>query len=107
MNLDALPPSGLTSAEAKELQLQMRDLVVLEPPPDFSPNLIAGADLSIRRGRDMGHAAIVVVEAENLRHVDQATASVRVDFPYVPGLLSFRELPPLAAAWEKLGERTD
>jgi deoxyribonuclease V len=80
---------------------------VFEPPPDFSPDLIAGADLSIVKGRDVGHAAIVVVEAENLRTVDQATASIPVEFPYVPGFLSFRELPPLAVAWEKLGVRPD
>jgi deoxyribonuclease V len=107
VNLDLLPPSGLTPAEAKELQLEWRDGLVLEPPKDFSPKLIAGADLSIVKGRDMGHAAIVVVEANTMRPVDQATASVQVEFPYVPGLLSFRELPPLTAAWEKLGEKPD
>jgi deoxyribonuclease V len=42
-----------------------------------------------------------------MRPVDQATASVQVDFPYVPGLLSFRELPPLAVAWERLSVRPD
>jgi deoxyribonuclease V len=105
VNPDVLPPSKLTPAEAKDLQLRWRDRLVLEPPRDFSPDLIAGADLSIVRGRDVGHAAIVVLEAETMRPVDQATASIQVDFPYVPGLLSFRELPPLATAWEKLEEK--
>lgn len=107
MNRDALPPPGLTPTEAKELQVGLRDRVVLVPPLGFSADLVGGADLSILRGRDLGHAAIVVMEAETMRTVDQATASLQVDFPYVPGLLSFRELPPLAAAWESLRVRPD
>jgi deoxyribonuclease V len=107
MNFDVLPPPGLTSAEAKELQLHWRHRLIFELPENFAPQLIAGADLSIVRGRDVGHAAIVVLEAGTMRPVDAATASVQVEFPYVPGLLSFRELPPLAAAWEKLRERPD
>jgi deoxyribonuclease V len=107
VNRGALPPAGLTPEEARELQLGLRDRVVHALPPDFSPELIAGADLSIVRGRDVGHAAIVVLAANGMRLVDRATASVEVEFPYVPGLLSFRELPPLTVAWEKLSVRPD
>jgi deoxyribonuclease V len=107
MRAEVLPPPGLTPAEAKDLQLQLRAHVNKTTPPGFSPDLIAGADLSIVRGRDVGHAAIVVVSANDMRQVDQATASIQVDFPYVPGLLSFRELPPLAEAWERLSVRPD
>ncbi|MGW8265505.1 MAG: deoxyribonuclease V [Longimicrobiales bacterium] len=101
------PPARLevSPAEAKALQLRLRNRVILKPPPAFSPRLIAGADLSILRGRDVGHAAIVVLDEEELEVVDQATASVEVAFPYIPGLLSFRELPPLAAAWAQLEVR--
>jgi deoxyribonuclease V len=102
-----LPPSGITTADARDLQLGLRERVLSEPPHGFSPQLIGGADVSIVKGRDVGHAAIVVVSAEEMRPVDQATASVHVDFPYVPGLLSFRELPPLALAWDRLGVRPD
>ena len=107
MNREALPPAGLTPEEARELQLDLRERAVHALPPDFSPELIAGADLSIVRGRDVGHAAIVVLAADGRRLVDRATASVKVEFPYVPGLLSFRELPPLAVAWERLSVRPD
>lgn len=107
VNPDAFPNPALTPAEARELQLELRDRLLLHSPKGFSPKLVAGADLSIVRGRDVGHAAIVVMDVESMRPVDQATASVRVDFPYVPGLLSFRELPPLSAAWERLNLRPD
>lgn len=107
MSSEDLLPGRVTPAQARALQLGLRERLILEPPPVFSPELVAGADLSILKGRDIGHAAVVVVATDTLRPVDQATASVRVEFPYVPGLLSFRELPPLAAAWEKLSVRPD
>jgi deoxyribonuclease V len=49
----------------------------------------------------------VVLDVATLEVVEEATASLEVSFPYVPGLLSFRELPPLAAAWEKLSTKPD
>jgi deoxyribonuclease V len=107
VNREVLPPAGLTPGEARKLQLELRDRAVHVLPPDFSPELIAGADLSIVRSRDVGHAAIVVLAADGMRPVDWATASVKVEFPYLPGLLSFRELPPLAVAWERLNVRPD
>lgn len=94
-------------AEAKALQLELRGRVESAPPEAFSPRLVAGADLSIVRGRDRGYAALVVVDAETMETVEEATAAVDVKFPYVPGLLSFRELPPLAAAWRRLRRRPD
>ncbi|NIP57051.1 MAG: endonuclease V, partial [Gemmatimonadetes bacterium] len=92
---------------AKTLQLELRDRVTARTPSGFSPRLVAGADLSIVRGRDRGYAALVVVDAETMETVEEATATVEVAFPYVPGLLSFRELPPLAAAWRRLESRPD
>jgi len=104
---EALHPWTLDTHEAKALQRSLRDRVVDAPPPGFAPRLVAGADLSIVRGRDRGYAAVVVVDAETMETVAEATATVDVTFPYVPGLLSFRELPPLAAAWRTLEMRPD
>lgn len=97
----------VTTDEARSLQLELRNRIVAEPPHGFTPRLVAGADLSIVRGRDRGYAAVVVVDAETMETVEEATAAVDVAFPYVPGLLSFRELPPLAAAWRRLESRPD
>lgn len=102
-----LHPWDVPTERAQELQLELRDRMVLEPPPGFEPRLVAGADLSIVRGRDRGYAAVVVVDRETMETVDAATASVEVTFPYVPGLLSFREIPPLAAAWRGLDTLPD
>lgn len=110
--MDARPlhpfhPWNVTTAEARALQEALRSRRIDQPPPDFEPRLVAGADVSVVRGRDRGHAAIVVLDLQTGEAVAEATASVDVAFPYVPGLLSFRELPPLAAAWRTLDLRPD
>jgi len=92
---------------ARELQVRLRDRLVLSAPEDFSPETVAGADMSIGRGESHGHAAFSVLGLPGLELVEEATATVPVEFPYVPGYLSFRELPALAAAWEELGARPD
>ncbi|HET7458768.1 MAG TPA: endonuclease V [Gemmatimonadaceae bacterium] len=93
--------------DAIALQKAMRDQLVLEPPPGFAPRLIGGADISLSRGSDVAYAGIVVIDRETMTTVDQATSSGRVAFPYVPGLLSFRELPALEPVWASLGTRPD
>lgn len=92
----------LTPTEAVAVQRALRDRLVPHPPPGFAPRLVAGADLSMSRFATTGYAGIVVIDAETLETVDEATARVTLRFPYVPGLLSFRELPALFAAWERL-----
>lgn len=66
---------------------------------------IAGVDCSVRAGR-VG-AVIAVFTWPDLAPLEVATALREVEFPYVPGLLSFREVPALLAAWETLGARPD
>jgi deoxyribonuclease V len=68
---------------------------------------VAGADISTEKGRDTGFGGIVVLDAATLVPVAQASAAVELGFPYVPGLLSFRELPIVAEAWARLSVRPD
>ena len=96
-----------TVPDAVALQKEMRARLVLEPPRGFDPRLVAGADISMSRGSDTGYAGIVVIDRATMATVDTATAVSRLNFPYVPGLLSFRELPALEPAWESLGTRPD
>jgi deoxyribonuclease V len=69
--------------------------------------LVAGADVSYDRGSPVLYAAVVVLDAERLEVVEVAAATGRATFPYVPGYLSFRELPPLLEAFAKLCARPD
>ncbi len=69
--------------------------------------LVAGTDISYDRGSDILYAAIVVLELPDLQIIEIATAVIEVDFPYIPGLLSFREGPAVLKAWEKLTAKPD
>lgn len=100
-------PWDVSPEEAREIQRALRDRVELRPPEGFAPSLVAGADMSIGRGEEVGHAAMVVVELSTMETVATATAEVRVPCPYVPGLLSFRELPALERAFRELAPRPD
>jgi deoxyribonuclease V len=97
----------LSPTEAVALQRELRDRLIPHPPPGFAPRLIGGADLSMSRFSSVGHAAVVVLDAATLDVVDQASAVVELEFPYVSGLLSFRELPAVLRAWEGLTKRPD
>jgi deoxyribonuclease V len=66
------------------------------------PRLIAGVDISVNRWARTGTGAVVVLSYPALDVVDSRTATDRIDFPYVPGLLSFREAPLMLAACEQL-----
>ena len=96
-----------TPADATRVQQALRGQLVLAPPPGFAPRLVAGADISMDRGSDVGYAGLAVLDAATLATVETAVAVAPLTFPYVPGYLSFRELPPLAAAWARLARRPD
>jgi len=67
-----------------------------------APRLVAGVDISARDARGMVKGAVVVLSYPELALVETSVVECKVDFPYVPGLLSFREAPAAVAAFEKL-----
>ncbi len=107
MRHENLHPWNLSPTEAVELQRQLAGRLVLQPPASLEVRRVAGADISTEKGRDTGWGGIVVLDAKTLEPVVKESAAVPLSFPYVPGLLSFRELPVLAAVWEKLEVRPD
>lgn len=107
MDIKPLHPWGVSPAEAIEIQKRLRERLILHPPAGFDPRRVAGADLSVSRDGRRGYGGIVVLDLETMATVDEASAAEAVTFPYIPGLLSFRELPVLAAAWRRLATRPD
>jgi deoxyribonuclease V len=92
-----------TEEHARAVQDELRDRVVLdEPGPPPGTGRVTGVDVAYDDERDVVVAAAVVLDAATLDVVEEATAAGRVAFPYVPGLLAFRELPAVLAALESL-----
>jgi deoxyribonuclease V len=89
-------------SRAVQEQMRLRERLVLEPAAPVSPKTVAGLDVSYAVGSGRVVAAAVVLDLATLAVLDQATAAGEVTFPYVPGLLAFRELPFLLSAWERL-----
>ncbi|MER7108254.1 endonuclease V [Streptomyces sp. NPDC000229] len=90
-------------AEALAVQDELRSRVVLdEPGPPPGTGRVTGVDVAYDDERDLVAAAAVVLDARTLTVVEEATAVGRVSFPYVPGLLAFREIPTVLAALDAL-----
>jgi len=70
-------------------------------------NLVAGVDVSIGRQGGVGRAAVVVISYPSLEIVTKSIHEGHVTMPYIPGLLSFRELPLILPALEKLNFEPD
>lgn len=67
-----------------------------------SVRLVAGVDVSSARFGNAVHAAVLLYDVAEEAVVEIATASLATTFPYVPGLLSFRELPVVLGAFRRL-----
>lgn len=70
-------------------------------------NVVAGVDVAYDKHSDKIVAAVVVIDARTLDVIETVTAEDKACFPYIPGLFSFRELPPLVKAFEKLRNTPD
>jgi deoxyribonuclease V len=95
-----------TPREAVELQKSLREsvrLVPLERPIET----IAGADISFNKFSEIVYAGIVVLRLPSLEIVEEVGVVSETRFPYVPGLLSFRESPSVLEAWSKLKTEPD
>ena len=100
-------PWDVTPSEARALQRQLAGRVIVAG--DLTDvRHVAGVDISVGpRGSNAGRAAVVVVEWPSLKPVEQSIERAEVRFPYVPGLLSFRELPLVLPAFARLKVRPD
>ena len=104
--MKSLHPWNLSAKEAVALQKELAPQVRIEPlanPPKF----IAGADLSFDKGSDDVWAGIVVLSFPGLEIVEECGLQTTAPFPYIPGLLSFREAPAVLEVWEKLKQKPD
>lgn len=92
---------NLSEMEAVELQRELAKKVITEDGLDPIHH-VAGVDVAYSKNNDTLIAAIVVLELDSLKIVESVVIEDTVQFPYIPGLFSFRELPPIIKAFEKI-----
>jgi len=101
-----LHPWNLSAKDAVALQKELAPQVEIAPL-ERAPKTIAGADLSFDKGSDEVWAGIVVLSFPDLEIIEERGLQTRAPFPYVPGLLSFREAPAVLEVWEQLENKPD
>lgn len=97
---------NVTAREAARIQLRLRERLELK---DRLPKMetVAGADVALDLGRNRAIAGVLVYRFPEMEEIEHAWAERRITFPYVPGLLSFREIPVLLKAFARLRRAPD
>ena len=95
----------LLPEQAVQLQKEMRKKVLQQPLDIAEVKTVAGLDVGFNK--DIARAAAIVMKFPSLEPIVEATAETPVSFPYIPGLLSFREAPVLLAALDQLEQMPD
>ena len=104
-----LPPelvfhSNLSPAEARRAQEQIPPRVIRRDRLG-RVRTVAGADIALQE--NTGYAAVILYSFPELKEIERVSSSGELRFPYVPGLLAFREIPLLLKAFAKLHQRPD
>lgn len=107
MKVKRLHSWALTSREAIAVQKDLVKELCLRLPRDFMLRFVAGADVSADKGRDKVFAAVVVLSVPELEVVETSGAGGKPRFPYIPGLLGFREGEVLEEAFRQLHTPVD
>ena len=115
MKARQLHPWDVTPAEAREIQSKLRGLVECRDRLPRPLRIVAGADVALeisepggwRTGRGRAFAGVVAYRFPRVEEIERVSAALPLRFPYVPGLLSFREIPALLAAFGKLRHAPD
>ena len=106
MKVEELHGFGLLPAEARALQGELASRVVAGPALDLGGvRYVAGADVSTER--DRAFATVAVLDFPGLSVVEVQGFEAALEFPYVPGLLAFREIPSVVGALQKVETAVD
>ena len=107
MKITPLHEWNLSPQAAIELQKQFAYEVITEDKFDAPVKTVAGIDLGYDVNTNRSRAVVVVLKFPGLELIESAEAVMPIQFPYVPGLLSFRETPVAVKALEKLENAPD
>ena len=95
----------LSPRQAIDLQSRLRRKIVLKKIDEKTVRLVAGVDVSVKN--DRSQAAVVVLSYPALEEVETVSFRMKTCFPYIPGLLSFREGPVILECVKKLKNAPD
>ena len=96
----------ISIAQAKQIQQELASQVSCKSEV-INPHFIAGVDISAPDSRGIARAAAVILNYPELELIEVKTAEDKLNLPYIPGLLSFRETPLVLAACQKLSAAPD
>jgi deoxyribonuclease V len=96
----------VTPAEARQIQVSLRDRVEQRDRLG-RVRRVAGADVALDLVRGKAIAGVVIYSFPELEEVERVWAEQPLRFPYIPGLLSFREMPAILAAFERVKNDPD
>jgi deoxyribonuclease V len=105
MSVETFSPVQSVS-EAKQIQESLRTQVIIHDQFDI-PHIIAGIDVALPQRGSLTRAAVVLLTYPNLTLIETAIAEIPTQFPYIPGFLSFREIPAILKALESLQNQPD
>lgn len=106
LTIHDLHPWDLSPADAIRLQSELAAQIITDQPlPLDTIRLVGGVDVSVKN--DISRAAVVVLRYPQLDVIEVATAERPTTFPYIPGLLSFREGAVILDAMRKLATTPD
>jgi deoxyribonuclease V len=110
MKIETYHPWDVTPSKAQQIQREMRDRLSLEDSIDLENlHLVAGVDNAYKKGvkETIAFSAVVALGFPDLNVIETHYARQPVTFPYIPGLLSFREAPAALAACHLLEANPD
>jgi len=104
--LENIHPWDVTPAQARAIQERLRERLIRRD--DFAQiETVAGLDIGFKDGGKITRAAVVRLRLPRLELLERALARCPTSFPYIPGLLSFREIPAALEALDKLRGKPD
>lgn len=104
MKIHNLHPWDVSPKEAVKLQEALHPLLKISPWEAGGISTVAGADISYDKKKNVVYAGVVILSFPDLRLIAEVTHQQKAHFPYVPGLLSFREAPALLKVFAEIKE---